>query len=937
MKNLFIFIMDYHQILLLLTTSDKDKPGDFDEKLEKILDEAYTFLPEELKNHIIKECEEAEDLSTRRKYLQTILLVLKTLHKDVLSISETFMSVTEYRGVKIAIEMIISLGIIPCLLPGIGAGLNKLCSHAGQLKAESISDLQKYNRLVITTRILTDCYNEISLRPAILTQLGPLLGALFQLAHAPLMKPTAIENPQSSKVHITQELYEKLLADQEEFNERLNKLIKNCPQSSIIKELMVLSGLQHAPNWLKRKTRLYVTDAVTEPTGIMSLINAMCEDSLDLGVHWNRLEVISKLVVNSSGKDPDKYYSSICDQLINILNSRKIKNSSTIANCFIVALYEVHPNICKEKIIDVISAPFMVRQLESKHQKGENSVLKSENEISESLENLIKCFACKDAKFKYLPCSLIKETAVPLFYMHVKIHKSPLLLKSKTRELLIHLLKDEELGENILSTFFEHNSNESEYFLKNYSFEFGPSGGVQMVSKPTKIDIEKYFTDLADSLLDLVQPDEILSLNLMNYLLKWLTSLNNTKSSPHKNNHLETNDDFMEIFCKQLAVKELLLNLVHTNSVQTGLFKSPQTFFTFIKSLFPENFETENDENYEILYTSLMLIKIIVTEKKEKPKDWKLFVDLSNFLKEKINGSQPPLPLLNLIKEVLDAIKLQGKSPQYQDLNIDNKSNEFDKALEDLADPLLPVRAHGLISLTKLIESSDPVTISKKDLALYFFKQNLKDEDSFIYLAAINGLCAMASSFPQQVIEILVQEFIDMPQRNVNGEIAPENRAKLGEILVKTTRALGDMAPAYKNILINGFLCAIRDKDEMVRTSSLSCLGELCKVLGFRLGNAIVEILYCIGKIIETDKAQECRRAAVLVTTLLIRGLGKDALTDLGNDLLPVYRSLKYLRDNDNDEVLRLHAQLALEELDEIVRNLLFVKPVLQKKIFLLS
>lgn len=52
----------------------------------------------------------------------------------------------------------------------------------------------------------------------------------------------------------------------------------------------------------------------------------------------------------------------------------------------------------------------------------------------------------------------------------------------------------------------------------------------------------------------------------------------------------------------------------------------------------------------------------------------------------------------------------------------------------------------------------------------------------------------------------------------------------------------GEMTSAHKNILVNGFLCGTRDPDPLVRASSLSCLGELCKVLGFRLGNIIVEV-----------------------------------------------------------------------------------------------
>lgn len=145
------------------------------------------------------------------------------------------------------------------------------------------------------------------------------------------------------------------------------------------------------------------------------------------------------------------------------------------------------------------------------------------------------------------------------------------------------------------------------------------------------------------------------------------------------------------------------------------------------------------------------------------------------------------------------------------------------------------------------------------------------------------------------------------------------------------------MSVVHKNALVNGFLCTIRDADPLIRASSLSCLGELCKVLGFRLGNVLVEILYCIACVVKSDKAAECRRAAVLVATLLFRGLGRDTLSTLGKDLVDLYRALKHLRDNDDDPVLRLHAQLALEEIDHVMRDFLFAPSKLEKKIFLLD
>lgn len=101
--------------------------------------------------------------------------------------------------------------------------------------------------------------------------------------------------------------------------------------------------------------------------------------------------------------------------------------------------------------------------------------------------------------------------------------------------------------------------------------------------------------------------------------------------------------------------------------------------------------------------------------------------------------------------------------------------------------------------------------------------------------------------------------------------------------------------------------------------------------------NNFFQILYCIECIIKTDKDDSCRRAGVLVATLLLRGLGKDALFELGKNLVELYRGLKHLRDNDKDPVLQLHAQLALEEFDDIVQNFLFAKPVLEKPISILT
>lgn len=44
---------------------------------------------------------------------------------------------------------------------------------------------------------------------------------------------------------------------------------------------------------------------------------------------------------------------------------------------------------------------------------------------------------------------------------------------------------------------------------------------------------------------------------------------------------------------------------------------------------------------------------------------------------------------------------------------------------------------------------------------------------------------------------------------------------------------IGDMAPKYRNLLVNSFLCAAKHSNPVIRCSAVSNLGELCGKLGY--------------------------------------------------------------------------------------------------------
>lgn len=172
-----------------------------------------------------------------------------------------------------------------------------------------------------------ELYDDILLRPAILTQIGPLLAALLQLSHAPLMKPSeqvtpvGQENTSEKKFKMTTDLYDALKRDQEQFTCLLHNFLTNCPMSTSMKELIVILGIKGAPKWLQREARKHLVQQIMQPNGVVSIVAAICDDVLDLGVHWNKLDTVSRLIATSHGSNPDKYYKAICPQVFFSKNS----------------------------------------------------------------------------------------------------------------------------------------------------------------------------------------------------------------------------------------------------------------------------------------------------------------------------------------------------------------------------------------------------------------------------------------------------------------------------------------------------------------------------------------------------------------------------------------------------------------------------------------
>lgn len=113
--------------------------------------------------------------------------------------------------------------------------------------------------------------------------------------------------------------------------------------------------------------------------------------------------------------------------------------------------------------------------------------------------------------------------------------------------------------------------------------------------------------------------------------------------------------------------------------------------------------------------------------------------------------------------------------------------SEYQQAMEELCDPTVPVRGHGLIELYRLIERRDGETLANAETILEACHLNLCHADSYIYLSAIRVTASLGERFPMLVIPRLAAEYsLGSKERRT-----PELQMKLGEVLVKVSSSLG--------------------------------------------------------------------------------------------------------------------------------------------------
>ena len=197
-------------------------------------------------------------------------------------------------------------------------------------------------------------------------------------------------------------------------------------------------------------------------------------------------------------------------------------------------------------------------------------------------------------------------------------------------------------------------------------------------------------------------------------------------------------------------------------------------------------------------------------------------------------------------------------TPKTQDEEEETAQEIYQKSLKLLQDPILPVRAHGLLLLRQLVTPKPKFARSSKRSAtvtdpalvpaiLSIFLQSIQDEDSYIFLNAVQGLAGMVDGFGSQVLKGLLRDYSHGLETIQSGSMTQQDldvRIRIGEalsmVIIRCGTSLGKygtrpilparriLTPCTADILIPVLISVFRTRAIPVtlRTSALSLLAD---------------------------------------------------------------------------------------------------------------
>ncbi|XP_008138172.2 transport and Golgi organization protein 6 homolog [Eptesicus fuscus] len=961
------------------------------------------------------------------------------------ALSPDTLSISQQKTVQSALQFVVTLGVCPYLMPGVGVPLRYRTEFGAVVQdvvcLEAAPDATR--RLYTSCRVLLNVAQHASLGSLIFCRhFGDVAAGLCQLGFC----PTKRKSLKPEEEVLTEE--ERALS-----REALRDILDQVYQPLAVRELLILQGGPpqsctdvktqvrcRAPAWLRRLCGQLLSERLMRSSGVQAVVRGILEgagagaaggsDAEATAADWKKCDLIAKILAScpQQSLSPEDYYRDTCPQILDLFHFQDkltARQFQRIATTTFLTMSRERPQLAAKYLLQPVLAPLhrclnTAEIPESDMVPG--TILVTEEELSRCIEDVFKVYVVGNEPLTVLVDSLLPVLGV-LFSLYCFTKQSVSHIRSLCQEILLWILGKLERNKAVASLKGFAGLDRSVPSLHSLcQFRAATQGGIMITIKEAICDEdEALYQKVSSEQCQLEHLGDLLSHcqecglagDFFIFCLKELTHVAVENEAELKTQHFSSKsllelEQHQSLLVEGQEQKLLVLQLVAVlcERMSEQIFTNITQVVDFVAATLQRAcaslaHQTESTVESQTLSMSMGLVAVMLGGAVQlKSSDFAVLKQLLPLL-EKVSNTYPDPVIQELAADLRITISTHGafsteavsvaaqstlnkKDPErkieeqqqtsherYTDVSNSHleqqqsheKSNQtglkssaplipqevsepsttanqksgsitteqLQEVLLSAYDPQIPTRAAALRTLSRWIEQREARALEVQEKLLKIFLENLEHEDAFVYLSAIQGIALLSDAYPEKILIGLLAQYDSSKDKHT-----PETRMKVGEVLMRIVRALGDMVSKYREPLIHTFLRGVRDPDGAHRASSLSNLGELCQRLDFLLGSVVHEVTACLIAVAKTDREVQVRRAAIHVIVVLLRGLSQKATEVLRDVLKDLYHLLKHVVRLEPDDVARLHAQLALEELDEIMRDFLFPPQKLEKKIVVL-
>ncbi|XP_026312273.1 transport and Golgi organization protein 6 homolog isoform X2 [Piliocolobus tephrosceles] len=962
------------------------------------------------------------------------------------ALSPDALSISQQKTVQFVLQFVVTLGICPYLMPGVGVPLRYRTEFGAVIQDVVSLDAapDATRRLYTSCRALLNIAQHTSLGSLIFCHhFGDITAGLCQLGFCPTKRKLLTPA-------------EEVLTEEERALCRgaLRDMLDQVYQPLAVRELLILQGGPpqsctdvktqlrcRAPAWLRRLCGQLLSERLMRPNGVQAVVRGILEgaggaaggsDAEATAADWKKCDLIAKILAScpQQSLSPESYYRDICPQVLDLFHFQDkltARQFQRVATTTFITLSRERPQLAAKYLLQPVLAPLHRCLSTAEIPESDmipGTILVTEEELSRCIEDVFKVYVVGNEPLTVLMDSLLPVLGV-LFLLYCFTKQSVSHIRSLCQEILLWILGKLERKKAIASLKGFAGLDKAVPSLHSLcQFRAATQGGIMITIKEAisdededealyqKVSSEQGRVEHLGDLLSHCQECGLAG-DFFIFCLKELTHVateNETelKTEPFSSKSLLELEQYQTLLMEGQEQKLLVLQLmaVLCERMSEQIFTNITQVVDFVAATLQRAcaslaHQAESTVESQTLSMSMGLVAVMLGGAVQlKSSDFAVLKQLLPLL-EKISNTYPDPVIQELAVDLritisthgafateaistaaqstLNRKDLEGKIEEQQQTSRERPTDvahshleqqqsheiapqtglqsnapiipqgvnepstttsqksgsitteQLQEVLLSTYDPQIPTRAAALRTLSRWIEQREAKALEMQEKLLKIFLENMEHEDTFVYLSAIQGVALLSDVYPEKILPDLLAQYDSSKDKHT-----PETRMKVGEVLMRIVRALGDMVSKYREPLIHTFLRGVRDPDGAHRASSLANLGELCQRLDFLLGSIVHEVTACLIAVAKTDSEVQVRRAAIHVVVLLLRGLSQKATEVLSAVLKDLYHLLKHVVRLEPDDVAKLHAQLALEELDDIMKNFLFPPQKLEKKIVVL-